>query len=161
MSAVRYVFPKNKLAAQLRVPGGLPVVEALEAARANLEKLSAQSLKELCALTSDAQACFERFPVDSNTDALMELYAICARGVGMGSVCGKPAADTTLISLCDLLDRLRATGRWDREAVAVHVQTLKILVLGAGQETGEAATAILLGLKKVSARYAPEPDGVV
>jgi hypothetical protein len=155
VSSVRYVIPKNKLGAQLRIPGGLPVAEALEAAHANLAELRPQCLMALQALTRDAQACFQRFPAAFSPEALKALYAIAARGVGTGSVCGAPAVDATLISLCDLLDHLRATERWDREAVSVHVQTLNLLVLGAGHEMDEAAAnAILAGLKKVSARYA-------
>ena len=155
MSSVSFVQPKNKLAAQLKVPGGLPVVEALAAAQANLLELRPQCLVELQALLARAQACFARSPSEFSPDTLKDLYAIAAGGVGMGAVCDSPVVDTALISLCDLLDHLRATARWDREAVAVHVQTLQLLVPGAGPALGEAAaSALLSGLRKVSARYA-------
>jgi hypothetical protein len=157
MSSVRFVFPKNRLTEQLRVPGGLPVAEALESAEANLAELQPECLDELVALTAEAAACFARFPAAFAPKPLKELYAIAVRGVGIGHICGAPAADTTLISLCDLLDHLGATSRWDQEAVAVHVQTLQLLVGQAGKEiTPEAETAILSGLKKVSERYARE-----
>ena len=154
--SVRIVFPKLKLAAQLRTPGGLPVEEALAAAEASLAEIRPQCLSELQALVVDAEACFEHFRTEYNADLLTSLYAIAVRGVGAGSVCGAPAADSALISLCDLLDRLRAAGRWDRDAVAVHVRTLQLLVHAAGQNLDPAAASkILEGLHKVSARYAP------
>jgi hypothetical protein len=79
--------------------------------------------------------------------------------VGTGAVCGIPGADTALISLCNLLDYLQTTRRWDLEAVAVHVKTLQLLVGSAGQNLGQAASdAILSGLTKVSARYAQDPQ---
>jgi hypothetical protein len=155
MSSVRFVFPKLKLTGQLKAAGGLPVVEALEAAHANLEAIRPECLSALQALTEEAVACLQRFPNTFSLEALKALYAIASRGVGTGVVSGAPAADTALVSLCDLLDHLRATGRWDREAVAVHVQTLQLLVHGAGQNMDTAtADAILSGLKKVSALYA-------
>jgi hypothetical protein len=160
MSSVRFVFPKIKLSEQLRVPGGLPVVEALEGADANLATLQPECLDELKALTEAAMACFARFPKTFAPEPLKELYAIVVRGVGIGAISGAPAADTTLISLCDLLDHLGATSRWDQEAVAVHVHTLQLLVSQAGKGmTPEAETAILSGLKKVSQRYAKSQDG--
>jgi hypothetical protein len=155
MSSVRFVFPKIKLAEQLRVPGGKAVAEALDSAEANLAELQPECLDELRALADAAVACFATFPAAFAPEPLKELYAIAVRGVGIGAISGAPAADTTLISLCDLLDHLGATSRWDQEAVAVHVHTLQLLVSQAGKGmTPEAEAAILSGLKKVSQRYA-------
>lgn len=159
MSSVRFVFPKLKLAEQLRVPGGKPVAEAVEDAEANLATLQPECLDELKALTEAAAACFARFPSAFAPEPLKDLYAIAVRGVGIGAISGAPAADTTLISLCDLLDHLGATSRWDQEAVAVHVHTLQLLASQAGKGlTPEAETAILSGLKKVSQRYAQSKE---
>lgn len=159
MSSVRFVFPKLKLAEQLRVPGGKPVAEAVEEAEANLATLQPECLDELKVLTEAAAACFARFPATFAPEPLKDLYAIAVRGVGIGAISGAPAADSTLISLCDLLDHLGATGRWDQEAVAVHVHTLQLLVSQAGKAmTPEAETAILSGLKKVSQRYAQSKE---
>jgi hypothetical protein len=158
MSSVRFVFPKLKLTGQLKEAGGLPVVEALEAAQANLEAIRPECLGALQALTEEAVACLQRFPSTFSLEPLKELYAIASRGVGVGAVGGSPAADTALVSLCDLLDHLRTTGRWDREAVAVHVKTLQLLVHGVGQNMDAAtADAILSGLRKVTALYAAKP----
>lgn len=155
MSSVRFVFPKNKLTEQLRVPGGLPVSDAIEGAEANLATLQPECLDELRSLTAAAAACFAEFPESFDPAPLKTLYGIAVRGVGVGSICGAPAADTTLVSLCDLLDHLGAIGRWDREAIGVHVQTLQLLVSQAGKAMpAETEAAILAGLQKVSERYA-------
>jgi hypothetical protein len=154
MSSVRYVFPKLRLASQLREAGGLTVADAVESAQENLEVLRPQGLTALQAATNDAWECFQRFPKSFDDAVLQELYAISARAVGIGAICGAPAADTAFISLCALLDHLSTSRRWDPEPVAVHVQTLLLLAAGIRQQLDAAAiNQILAGLQKVTGRY--------
>jgi hypothetical protein len=154
MSSVRYEFPKFKLTQQLREPGGVAVAEALEAARANLAELSPDCMTELQAATAAALACFQKFPAEFNAEALQSLYAIAARAVGIGAVCGMPSADAAFVSLCNLLDHLTVIKRWDLEAIAVHVQTLQLLAAGVRNHLSEPAIdQILAGLQKVTRRY--------
>mgnify|MGYP001551916409 CR=1 FL=1 len=77
------------------------------------------------------------------------------RGVGAGSVCGAPAVDQALTSLCDLLDHLRTQRLFDREAIGVNVRAWRLL--SSLDLPNEACEPILLGLRKVSARYAEPP----
>ena len=160
MSSVRFVRPTLKLAAQLKTPGGLTTAEALEAAHANLAQLRPPSLSTLQALAAEAEACLKTLPATFSREPILALYAVSARGVGLGAVAGAPAADDVLVSLCDLLDRFLVTERWDRDAAAVHVSSLRLLVLGAEQEPNPAGTAAILdGLKRVHARHAERPIG--
>lgn len=155
MTSVRYAIPKYKLTKQLRTPGGLPVAEALEAAAANLAQLRDHGAAELAALVRGAQICFEAFPADVGADQIAPLYAIIAGGIGIGAICGTPAADAALISLCDLLDNMRVNGRFDPEAVAVHLQSLHLLTGPRGRDLDESASAAILGgLRRVTTRYA-------
>lgn len=155
MTSVRYAVPKYRLTKQLKAPGGLPVVEALEAAAANLAQLRGEGVAELAALVARAQACFDGFPATADADQIAALYAIAGEGIGIGAICGTPAADATLISLCELLDNMRVSGRFDRDAVAVHLQSLHLLAGPHGQNLDDAASAAILdGLKKVATRYA-------
>ena len=156
MSSVRYEFPKYKLTQQLKEPGGLAVTEAVEAAQGNLVELKPDCMDELQKATAAALASFQRFPPAFDAAALQDLYAISARAVGIGAVCGAPAADTTFISLCNLLDHLSVIQRWDLEAIAVHVQTLQLLAARVGAMTPPAVDQILAGLEKVARRYRQE-----
>lgn len=156
MSSVRYEFPKVKLTQQLREAGGLAVADAIDAAKGNLAELEPDCVSELQAATAAALAAFQRFPATFDASALQELYAISARAVGIGAVCGAPAADTALISLCNLLDHLTVIQRWDLEAIAVHVQTLQLLAANVGKLTPPAVDQILAGLEKVARRYRQE-----
>jgi len=150
-------YPKLKLATQLRESAGsMTVVDAVQTANANLRDLREDCLTELQAAAGAAMAAYQRFPTQFDATPMADLYGIAARAIGVGAVCGAPGADTALVSLCDLLDRLSTSRRWDLEAVGVHVQTLQLLASDSGQDLDAAAVRhILAGLQKVSARYAP------
>lgn len=158
MSSVRYEFPKFKLTQQLRqAEGGIAVADAMEAAQANLAELQPQCVDELQNAGAAALTCFQAFPAQFDADSLQKLYAISARAVGIGAVCGAPSADTAFISLCNLLDHLTVIRRWDLEAIAVHVQTLQLLALGVRNNLdAPAIEQILAGLQKVTSRYSQE-----
>lgn len=152
MTTVRFVFPKPRLAQLLKTPGGVPVAEALERAQQNLEELKPTCIAELQALLELAQARLDEMGEGFDDAGMAELYAIAVRGIGGGEVCERPSVDVALTSLCDLLDRLRTKSAYDRPAIAVHVQSWRLL-MGDGA-TGAGAEAVIEGLRKVSARYA-------
>lgn len=152
MSSVRFVFPKPRLAALLRMPGGLPVAEALERAQANLEELKPSCVAELMALLELSEARLDVMGQETDDPGMADLYAVAVRGIGGGAVCGAPAVDNALTSFCDLLDHLRTQHRYDREAIAVHVRAWRLLMVANLPAT--AAETVLDGLRKVSARYA-------
>ncbi|HEY1750711.1 MAG TPA: hypothetical protein VGG29_05580 [Caulobacteraceae bacterium] len=154
MSSVRFVFPKLRLAAQLKEAGGLTVADAVEAAHDNLGVLKPQGLTALQAATQEAMECFGRFPQSFSAEALQELYGISARAVGIGAICDAPAADTAFISLCALLDHLSNAQLWDLQPIAVHVQTLQLLAVGVREQLDPISlNQILAGLQKVTGRY--------
>ena len=157
MSGVSYEFPKYKLTSQLREAGGLAVSDAVAAAAANLEKLGPACAAELQAAAAAALACFQSFPASFDAASLQQLYRISARAVGIGAVCGAPAADAAFVSLCNLLDHLGVIQRWDLEAIAVHVQTLQLLAARVRDQQGlPAIDQVLAGLEKVTRRYRQE-----
>jgi len=154
MTSVRFVFPKPRLNELLRTPGGLPVAEAIEAARKNLESIQPSCTAELMALLELCEAGCQGLPNDFDDAALAEIYSIAVKGIGAGEVCGVPGVDAALTSFCDLLDHLRSLKRFDREAVGVHVQAWRLLMSGGLPEAG--ARQVVDGLLKVSGRYAAE-----
>ena len=56
-------------------------------------------------------------------------------------------------SLCELSSRMRAAGRWDWPAVAVHVSTMRVL-LGKRDDKEPQVVSVLKGLSAVVSRYA-------
>jgi hypothetical protein len=154
MTSVRFVFPKPRLNELLRTPGGLPVAEAIEQARKNLEAIKPTCTAELLALLELCEAGSANLKDEFDDAALEELYTLSVKGIGAGEVCGVPAVDAALTSFCDLLDHLRTLKRFDREAVGVHVRAWRLLMTPGLPEAG--AKQVLDGLTKVSARYAAE-----
>jgi hypothetical protein len=154
MTSVRFVFPKPRLNELLRTPGGLPVAEAIEQARQNLESIKPTCTAELAALLELCEAGFWNLKEDADDAALAEIYALAVKGIGAGEVCGVPKVDVALTSFCDLLDHLRTLGRFDRDAVGVHVRAWRLLMSAELPEAG--ARQVIDGLLKVSGRYAAE-----
>ncbi|HEY8615243.1 hypothetical protein [Phenylobacterium sp.] len=151
MSAVRFVFPKPRLGKLLKLPGGLPVAEAVARAKVNLETIRPTCIAELETLLDLTEARLQDMGEAYDDAGLADLYGIAVRGIGGGEVSGVPAVDAALTSLCDLLDHLRTARRYDRSAIAVHVQAWRVL-MGMGDQPG--ASAVVDGLKQVSARFA-------
>jgi hypothetical protein len=157
MSAIRYHRPPNRLDQLLRVPGGLPVAEALDRAAAGLTELQAPARDALAQAIADAEAAAERLPKGFDAPALGAMYDLAQGAVGLASLCGRPAVDAALKSLCELLDHLRVHRRWDGEAVEVHVRALRLLMGEAGE--GDGAEVVLEGLRRVSRKYAGPETG--
>lgn len=156
MTGVRFVFPKHRLAEILAQPGGLPVVEALERAQANLETIRPTCRAELLALLELAEASFAQLGELFDDAGMGELYGLAVRGIGAGSVCGVPAVDEALTSLCDLLDHLRTRHLVDRNAVGVNLRAWRLLTTLDLPKDG--MELVLDGLRKVSKRYAEPPQ---
>ncbi len=152
MTSVRFVFPKVRLAEILKAPGGLAVADALERCQANLELIKPTCVAEMVALIELAESRYGQLGEAFDDQALADLYAVAVQGIGGGAVCGAPTVDNALNSFCDLLDSMRNTKRFDREAVGVHVRAWRLLMTPGLPPAG--AEAVLDGLLKVSKRYA-------
>lgn len=152
-------MPKRQLGALLRAPGGLPLAEAITRASANLGTVAGQCVAELGKMIGEAEALMRQCPAAYDKAFLAELYGLVSPPIGLASVCGLNAIDVALHSLCDLVDHLGATGRWDVEAMQVHVQALKLLLHTESAQDAKQTEAVLSGLRRVSQRYAaPKAD---
>ena len=151
MSTARFTVPKQRLAQQLRTPGGLPVSEAIAAAAANLAELKPECIAELQRRLEAAEAVFARPGSEFDDAQIGALYETAVGGIGLGEVCGAGSVDVALHSLCDLLDHLRTSKKYDAEAVGVHLRAWRLLITTELPPQG--AQAVLAGLHKVSALY--------
>ncbi|MDP1874270.1 hypothetical protein [Phenylobacterium sp.] len=153
MSSVRIHRPKYALAAMLRKPGGTTVAEAVVRAETNLEGLQEAAWLQLDSGLAQMEALFARYGDVFDGDLIAEHYRLAVSLIGLPSLCDLDALENAAHSLCDLLDRLATTGRWDRGGVQVHVQALRLLrSLPAGADA--VAEPVLDGLRKVRERHA-------
>jgi hypothetical protein len=150
--SVRFFRPENPLGKALRGIGGIKVGEALSAAAENLKDLKAPAIAELQATLVETENLFATFGPTFDEEKLDGLYLVANQAIGLAALCGMPAVDDAVVSLCDLLDKLKTRKRWDAEAVGVHIHSLRALL---NANPGDAQVqAILAGLRQVSAKYA-------
>lgn len=129
------------------------MAEAVERATSNLEGLQEAGGEQLDAGLAQMDLIFARYGDAFDGDLIAEHYGVAVGLIGLPSLCGLDALENAAHSLCDLLDRLGTTGRWDREGVQVHIQALRLLRnLPAG--TDAVAAPVLDGLRKVRERHA-------
>lgn len=155
MSGARFVIPKVRLAELMRSPGGLAVTEAIARAEQNLEAIKPACRADMLGLLELCDAALREMGETYDEAATMGLYAIAVRGIGAGSVCGAPAVDIALTSLCDLLTHLQGRQALDRKAIEVHLQAWRLLMT---QDLPQAACdTVIEGLRRVSAHHAAGP----
>jgi hypothetical protein len=150
--AVHYVTPRLRLSDLLRRPGGPPVVEAVATAETNLATLAPECREELIRQLEIAEAAHLRLNRVFDDAKLGVIYAAAVAAVGLGKVCGAPALDAVLTSLCDLVDDLRWQGRQDLDGVKVHLQAWRLLL--ASEAPPPQVLRLLDGLIRVSGRFA-------
>ncbi|HMO43685.1 MAG TPA: hypothetical protein PKB04_10275 [Phenylobacterium sp.] len=153
MSGVRIHRPKYALAALLKKPGGMTVRDAVEQAQSNLEGLQEAAWPELDQRLADCEAAFEACGAAFDEARLRAHYEGAVRLIGLPSLCGLDALENAAHSLCDLLDRLITTAKWDRDGVEVHIKALRLL-RNLPPEAAAAAGPILDGLRRVRERHA-------
>jgi hypothetical protein len=150
--SVSFHIPVRSLSKLLKTPGGLPLVEAVARATANLGALAGACIAEVGSVIEQADAMMARRPETFDEDFLDETYGLVSPLIGVASVCGLNAIDVALHSMCDLLDHMKTSGRWDPESLLVHVQALKLLLHTESAQNAAQTEAVLDGLRKISRR---------
>lgn len=137
----RVVTPR--IAAMINRASGVTEAEALARASARIEGLRAESLAALDVALEAAEQAGRADPAD-----LDGLYDRASEVVELAGLYGLTGLGRAAYSLCDLADTLRAGGRTNAAAVAVHLEALRLL-----RHADDAVAApILDGLKAVAAR---------
>ena len=157
MSSVTFHFPKHRLSTLLKKPGGKTVADAVTAANQGLATIQADCAAAVAELLVGLNSLWAARRESLDQPALEELYKECNRLVGVADAAGLVALDRSAFSLCDLLDRMMASDRWDRESIEVHIQALNLLQNPQFASQAVVVREVLLGLGEVRARYANGP----
>lgn len=138
-----------RLIAMLQRPGGVTVEEATRAADANLTTIRRQSLAELDRVIARMQAMGETLTARPSAEQTGKLYALASTVTGIAGAFTLTRVQAAACSLCELLDELNGQGRWNFEAVEVHLHGLQKLHAPEPGATDEDLDRVLSGLAEV------------
>ncbi len=145
MTAVRYIRRENLLGKLVRQPGGARISEVLEHCDANLAPLRDAWLSDMEAslLVIETLVGGSR----PSLEAMGEAFHRANEIGGLAGVYGLEAMGDAAFSLCELLDHLMTEDAWNAQAVAVHLNGLRLLrsITGPGEDN-----EVLQGLRKVT-----------
>ena len=136
----------TRLALLVHKPGGMTAAEASAAAHARLCNMQPQAVASIDKMIARMAALGPSLAQEPDKAALDELYVLANAVFGTAGLFGLDALGEVAYSLCDLIDRLRASGTWHPLAVQVHLNGLT-LARGTG---GEAAHTVARGLRRVA-----------
>lgn len=144
MSEARTIKVKSNLARQLQRPGGRTVAEAQRLAEAGLEGHKTDILADLGRLIGQ----LEDLCAAGTVEGRERVYVLAAALVDLAGFFDTGPLYTAGYSLCDLSERMRATGGWSWPAVEVHVKALRLIHAGGCRPGGE-SEVLLTGLRSV------------
>jgi chemotaxis protein histidine kinase CheA len=148
MSVVRHIPYVNRLAKAISIPGGKRVFEAVADADANLKTIEVPCLEAVDAYIASIQQLAAR-PDDA--EALNQIYSESNIVIGLAGVFGLRDLSAAAWSLCELVDSRPESGGVDPMAMAVHIDSLRLLRQGDAVDPAQ-REAMLEGLGKVVAR---------
>ena len=152
MSAMIIRRPENRLAKLLRTPGGPTVMQALVAADERLQAIAGAGRTELQRLLDSIQTLGRSLgtcPTEGQIDAI---YGLSDEVLSIAAVAGSPDFGPAALSLCELLDGLKARKIWSPSAVQVHMEGLQMLADPSVAHSTEQTHAVVEGLRRVVQR---------
>ncbi len=154
MSVVKWIRKKSRLSQLIGQPGGVTVRSALAGAEENLSALRDDCIAAVVEAVTSLEQLMETEPADPIA-WLEEAYRLSSSILDAAGPFGLDDVAAAAFSLCDLADRLANAGRLEKEWVAVHVRSLRLL-LQLPADAAEGRREVLAGLERVTAR-APRP----
>lgn len=126
MTAARTFKYVNRLAKALTKQSGLTLTEAVSRADVRLGDLRERTLEEIDqTVLRILELAQEVQRVDD--PKVQEIYGAANRIIAMAGVFDRTELGEAAYSLCELITRFRAAGRWSSAMVAVHVDALQVM----------------------------------
>lgn len=141
--------PINRLARMLKKPGGMTVRRALSNAGLNLEALRNDCLNTIDSTIEEMRALLATVP-GRELEVAPQLYHLSNSMIGTSGTMRMVELSEAAFSLCETLDRIMQSKKWNSAPVEVHLSAISRLRLVDGNE--EICKAIIDGLKRVAAR---------
>ena len=141
----------RRMADLVNRPGGLTAKEAVSSAELRLETIRESSLKELAAMVEDMILMGDQLSKAKSAATCQKLYDTSNSVIGVAGVFGIPELGEVALSLCTLLDRQSVAGSWHREAVELHLNSLRLMCHGGASTLNR---SVIQALHQVVARIA-------
>ena len=151
MSPVIRIPWENRLTKMIQQPGGMKVVDALQRAADNLDSIRGECVAALDQRLDEIVRLHVQGGQKPEPAVEDAIYQMANEIHGVAGVFGMAELGEAAFSLCDLVDRLRALGRWSSAAIEVHIAALRLF--REPEVVGDRAQ-VLQGLRKVTDRYA-------
>ena len=149
MSEVRIYKAENRLGRIMKKPGGRSIAEALDAAKARIEKLRGEATARMAESADQLRALAKQ----GRAGDCAALEALYAGSNDIFAIAGyfdlKPLSEASF-SLCDLLIAADLGAEVDWAAVDVHVEAIWLLTHA---EDKVDTSRLIMGLRAVRARY--------
>jgi hypothetical protein len=139
---------RTNLARKMSAPGGRSIADAVARADAGLEQHRTAAMAALV----DCVAALEASCEAQSPGSERGVYDRAAALLDMAGFFDTGPLYRAAFSLCELADRLIATGAWNWPSIAVHVRALRLILADDCRET-EQAVLILEGLSTILRRF--------
>ncbi len=147
MSAAVFIPWENRLAKVMRKPGGVRVEDALQRADENLEDIREECLASVDEQLDQIERMAREAGASPTEPASLAIYQLSNDIHAVAGVFGLTELGHAAFSLCELVDRLRARGRWSQPAVEVHLSAFRLL---RNPDGATDRSAVLDGLRRVT-----------
>lgn len=137
--------PASRLSVLLNQPGGMTAAEAAAAAHHRLQAIHGEAVAGIDGMVARMAALGPRLAQGPDRAALDELYVLANAVFGTAGLFGLGALGEVAYSLCELIDRLRASGGWHPAALQVHLNGLAL-----ARAAGSGAQPVTEGLRRVA-----------
>jgi hypothetical protein len=149
--AATFIAWENRLGKMVKEPGGVRLGEALEQASRNLDDIQMECLRAMDGQIEDMERlCAEggRHPTD---DTKHEIYDLANDVLAVAGSFRLKELGEAAFCLCELVDRLRTSGKWSQPAVEVHLSAFRLL---RHPDPGADRSSVVLGLRGLTERIA-------
>lgn len=137
--------PASRLSALLNQPGGMTAAEAAAAAHRRLQAMHGEAVAGIDGMAARMAALGPRLAQGPDRAALDELYVLANAVFGTAGLFGLGTLGEVAYSLCELIDRLRASGEWHPAALQVHLNGLALV-----RNAGPGVQSVAAGLRRVA-----------
>ena len=151
MTAATFIAWENRLGKMVKAPGGVRIGQALDQAGQNLESIQVACLEAMDAQIDEMEKLCAEGGRQPSDDTKHRLYDLGNDVLAVAGAFDLKELGQASFSLCELVDRLRSRGKWNKAAVEVHLSAFRLL---RQPDPGGDRSSVIAGLKGLTDRVA-------